>query len=45
MAATEAENGEVFQKHFDGVFNAPATAQDGIEEVIELQEVAAALAR
>ena len=43
IAKTEAENGAVFCEHFNGVFNAPATAQDGIEEVIEQRETVPAL--
>lgn len=43
LAKTEAENGAVFREHFNGVFNAPATAQDGIEEVIEQRETVSAL--
>ena len=43
LAKTEAENGAVFCEHFNGVFNAPATAQDGIEEVIEQRETVPAL--
>ena len=30
IATTDEENGRVLCEHFDGVFNAPATAQDGI---------------
>ena len=40
MAANEAESSEVFRSHFEGVFNAPATAQDGIEEVVTLRKAA-----
>mmetsp|Transcript_12562 Transcript_12562/g.29760 ORF Transcript_12562/g.29760 Transcript_12562/m.29760 type:complete len:80 (+) Transcript_12562:41-280(+) len=43
LAKTEAENGAVFCEHFNGVFNAPATAHDGIEEVIEQRETVPAL--
>ena len=43
LATTDEENGEVFCDHFDGVFNAPATAQDGIEEVIKQREIVSAL--
>ena len=32
IATTDEENGRVLCEHFDGVFNAPATAQDGIED-------------
>lgn len=43
MAVNDTENGEVFQKHFDGVFNAPATAQNGIKEVIKQCAIVAEL--
>ena len=42
-ATTDEENGRVLCDHFDGVFNAPATAQDGIEEVIKQREIVSAL--
>ena len=35
----------VFCEHFNGVFNAPATPQDGIEKVIEQREMVSALNR
>lgn len=43
LATTEAENGAIFCEHFNGVFNAPATAQEGIEEVIEQRATVAEL--
>ena len=43
MATADEENRRVLCDHFDGVFNAPATAQDGIEEVIEQREIVSAL--
>ena len=45
IATTDEENGRVLCEHFDGVFNAPATAQDGIEEVIEQREIVSALGK
>ena len=45
LAKTDAENGAVFCEHFNGVFNAPATPQDGIEKVIEQREMVSALNR